>query len=462
MSDSELLKLGRERRDFGLDPTRLTVELLGEKVASRVSFGGRTPAGDGVYAALDGRASVYIVSTNVLGALDLPADGFRSRRLFPQDDPVDAFDIRCGNKAFMRFVREAAGWRMAEPKQAAVSAERVEAFLDGLSAARAQTFVWPVGASNETTVAALSLLACFGLDPENAVSVALRASGGRDRIVSFGKSASAGRVYALAQNGGAIVTVDAALRARVEAESAAFIDARLFPCAAEQVATVLLADGDRRVLLAKDAAGAWRLDEPVAAPADAQAVDALLSRLLRLRTDDLDPACVRVSLATNVPPVAVARQSVFASVNLANLRSREVLRIDPLDVRRLVVTPANTSAVSVVRAADRTVWTVENAQRSGGVDAAAVDRLLRALSPLKAVRVERLSARAGDLGAYGLEIPFCALAVDRRREDAVRRNILIGDKTDGGRFATLGASDAIFVLSDEIVDRLTSKLVRDE
>jgi multidrug efflux system outer membrane protein len=44
---------------------------------------------------------------------------------------------------------------------------------------------------------------------------------------------------------------------------------------------------------------------------------------------------------------------------------------------------------------------------------------------------------------------------------AVRRNVLIGDRTEGGRFATLGATDAVFVLSDETVARLTAALVKE-
>ena len=51
------------------------------------------------------------------------------------------------------------------------------------------------------------------------------------------------------------------------------------------------------------------------------------------------------------------------------------------------------------------------------------------------------------------------VAIDQAKEDSVRRNILIGDEAQGGRFATLGATDAVFVISQEVLNRLTEPLV---
>ena len=66
---------------------------------------------------------------------------------------------------------------------------------------------------------------------------------------------------------------------------------------------------------------------------------------------------------------------------------------------------------------------------------------------------------ASALAAYGLDRPFLTVAVDQDREDAVRRNILIGERTAGGRYATVGSSDAVFVISDDAVSRLAAAIV---
>ena len=87
-------------------------------------------------------------------------------------------------------------------------------------------------------------------------------------------------------------------------------------------------------------------------------------------------------------------------------------------------------------------------------------RVLKALAPLKALRVERLKVSASGLAAYGLDRPVVRLAVDLDRANAVRRNILIGARTpDGGHYATVGAADAVFVVSPEVVEALSAPLV---
>jgi len=85
--------------------------------------------------------------------------------------------------------------------------------------------------------------------------------------------------------------------------------------------------------------------------------------------------------------------------------------------------------------------------------------VLDAVSPLVAARVVKLKVSADDLSAYGLDAPSFVVAIDIEREDAIRRNILVGDRTEGGRFATVGASDAVFVLSESVVDDLSADLV---
>ena len=40
-----------------------------------------------------------------------------------------------------------------------------------------------------------------------------------------------------------------------------------------------------------------------------------------------------------------------------------------------------------------------------------------------------------------------------------RQNIMVGKKTKGGRFATIGASDAVFVIGDEVLNRLSADII---
>ena len=138
------------------------------------------------------------------------------------------------------------------------------------------------------------------------------------------------------------------------------------------------------------------------------------------------------------------------------------MTVDPKKVKRISVLKKDSSqVVSVVYSGDRRSWNVESSARGGVVDSAAVAGLLKKINPLKAVRTVALKATQSELSKYGLENPCYKVAIDQTTEGSVRKNILIGHKTDGGHFATIGAADAIFVISDETVKVLTAELIGD-
>ena len=457
-TDAELLKMGRDRADFSIGASVLSVAVADADGEETVTFGMSTPNSDGVYASVSGVDAVFIVPPEVKAAVDLPADGFRRRSLFlAGPTTVTSIDVRRGKSGMISFERDGDGWK-TDGGQA--SSAKVKSFLSDLTAAEAVGFVWPVGETNETAVASASLLAGYGLDPESSVTVTLKTVDGADAQASFGKDAGDGLVYALAQNGGAVVTVPAALKDAVAQESSLFVDSRLFPVEARSVAAFAVSDGDVSYALTRDADGAWRLDSPISALADKTSVEALLARLLALSPSDADDSGVLVSMSSDAKPVAVSRKSALGDERLDQLRSKDVVKVDPAIVKRLVRTLGG-KTVAVAYARDRRVWDVETEGLSGSVDDKAVGAVLEALNPLVAERVEKLKVSEADLAAYGLDSPFMTLAVDQDREDAVRRNLILGAPVGDGRFATVGASDAVFVLSGDTVSKLALPLLAD-
>ena len=456
LADAELLKMGQYRANYSLEPPLLSVKVTGAGCDETISFGIPTPNADGIYASIAGVDAVFIVPPEVMSAVDLSADSFRRRTLFlASPTTITAFDVKRGTGSVTTFVRDGDGWKTAEGP---ASAAKVKAFLSELTATEAIGFVWPVGASNETAVASSSLLAGYGLDPESSVTVTLKTVDGAVGQASFGKDAGDGLVYALAQNGGAVVTMSAALKDVVAQETALFSDPRLFPLEARKVTAFTVVDDDVSYALSRGADGGWRLESPIFAPADKSAVESLLARLLALSPADADASGVSVAFSSDAKPVRVSRKSALGDGSFEQLRSTEVVKIDPTLVKRLVRTFGG-KPVTIAYARDRRVWDVETEGASGSVDDKAVETVLSAINPLTAKRVEKLKVKAEDLAGYGLDHPFMTLAVDQDRDDVVRRNLMIGAPTDGGRFATVGASDAVFVLSSETVSKLTLPLL---
>jgi len=459
VSDDELLRLGRTLADFSLVEPVVRVSLATARGTETVSFGVLTPSSDGVYAAVEGVGAVFVVPAEVLSAVDRPTEVFRRRTLFSAaPESISSFVLRQGMGSTLSFMRENDGWKVDGEL---ASKARVEDFLAELLSAEVVDFVWPVGASNETERASAALLAGYGLESENAVTVTLKDVDGEDRQLSMGRAATQGRVYASVQNGSAVVTVKETLKTAALQKKTAFADFRLFPIPETSVAFLRLVDGESSYVLSRSEEGKWRMESPVSAPAEADVVRRILAHILALPTSATRDVAkgFSVSLSAEAKPIEVPRDLVMGEDRVDDLRSVEIIRIDPKGVKRLVSTRGGKGArsVSVVRGREDGSWTLESTDDGLVAKPKRISSLLESLDPLVAARVEKLKVSAADLDGYGLGVPFLTIAVDLDRENAVRRNILIGGKTRGGRYATVGSADAVFVISEETVDRLSEE-----
>ena len=461
ISDSELLKLGRTRADFSLEEPVLTVTLTGmDKSVCRFMFGSATPTQDGVYASVEGVDAVFILGKPAFSFVDVRPDDLRQRSLLPLGGAwVTSFEIKREGIPLLEFLRTGAGWNVGSEK---ASSQKITEFIDDLTTASAVSFIWPVGSSNETDHATSSLLAGYGLDPDSAVTVTLNDINGKSRRLSFGKEADDGNVYALVQNGNAIVTVPSKLRDFARQDPVMFTDSRLFPVEARSVNGFSVSSDGSLYSLVRDKDGKWGLESPVVAPADQEASDALLSLILSLSPADVvKENGVAVSVLTNMSKVLIPRERILGKRTFEDLRSREMLKIDAPLVKRIVSTVGGKTpkTASVVYDRERRQWNLDTEADGVAVNVKGVESVLSVLNPLAAVRIEKLAVVAADLDDYGLDTPFLTVAIDQDSDETIRRNILIGKKTRGGRFATIGSSDAIFVISDATVSRLSASIV---
>ena len=461
ISDSELLKLGRTRADFSLEEPVLTVTLTGmDKSVCRFMFGSATPTQDGVYASVEGVDAVFILGKLAFSFVDVRPDDLRQRSLLPLGGAwVTSFEIKREGIPLLEFLRTGAGWNVGSEK---ASSQKITEFIDDLTTASAVSFIWPVGSSNETDHATSSLLAGYGLDPDSAVTVTLNDINGKSRRLSFGKEADDGNVYALVQNGNAIVTVPSKLRDFARQDPVMFTDSRLFPVEARSVNGFSVSSDGSLYSLVRDKDGKWGLESPVVAPADQEASDALLSLILSLSPADVvKENGVAVSVLTNMSKVLIPRERILGKRTFEDLRSREMLKIDAPLVKRIVSTVGGKTpkTASVVYDRERRQWNLDTEADGVAVNVKGVESVLSVINPLTAVRIEKLAVVAADLDDYGLDTPFLTVAIDQDSDETIRRNILIGKKTRGGRFATIGSSDAIFVISDATVSRLSASIV---
>lgn len=461
VTDAEVVRMGRSNADFLLDPPQMKIQLgLQSGAIEDIAFGSATPDGANVYARVLGFDAIFAVPAETMSIVDVNADTFRRRAIANiAYDSVTALDIRRGPGSVSKFIKSPDGWSVSGQK---ALESQIREFITTLVTTEAKSFVWPIGASNESERVSVSLLAGYGLDPESAATITLKSSDGVDCQIAFGNDAGNGLVYALVQNGGAIVMVDGRLKDFAIQDQSLFTDTSLFHAKQESVSFLSIVDGDVLYSLVRDASGKWMIESPISAPASKDVVDSIVAKVLSLTPADMvKENGVSVSISTSTVPVSVSAKSILGDREFEHLRSLEILKIDPLKIKRIVLAsnaqPQLTSAVVYDR--DRQTWNVEG-ESGGEVMISGVKQVLEAVNPLMATSVVGIKVAASSLANYGLDAPAFTIAIDQTSDNAVRKNILIGSKTGDGYFATVGSADAVFVISKAVLEKLTATIIK--
>ena len=458
ISEDELLKLGRVREDFGLNTPQMTLELEIDGGTTRLDFGAVTAMTNGVYASVRGSGLVFIMPMEAFSALDLYSAEFRRREVFScTADSVQRMELRCPARPVISLCKSAEGWT----SEGSTASERcIKELLQAFTTVNAEKFIWPTGETNESSVVTTSLLASYGLDSDNAAQIVFVCENGRELRLSLGGASETGSVYALADGDEAIVTVDASLKALVTSGRDHFVETRLFPFEASQVSAFSIADKHISCALAR-VDGRWRLDSPLTAPAQSETVEKILGGILALTSSDVCDDGISVSVGTNTAPITVVRREVMGELQMEDLRSKDILTIDRPLLRRLTVFYSDDKkrGASVVYSRDNKTWNAEGEYESYPVDMANIELMLETLCPLKASQIVSLKNSASDMATYGLEKPYCTIAIDHDYEGAFRRNLLIGDSTRNGRYATVGTSESVFVISNEDLDKIFNDII---
>ncbi|MBR1588431.1 MAG: DUF4340 domain-containing protein, partial [Kiritimatiellae bacterium] len=348
---------------------------------------------------------------------------------------------------------------------------------DRLASARVADFTLPSaaqppphGTTPDGTLPAAALVP-YGLSADAALSVTVRAMDGSVETVLFGGAAGTNRVWALAQNGKAVVSVDAELAELCRAHEAAFRDTRIFSFRKnEAVKSLSLTAGPLVYVLGRGTNGVWRIDAPVVAPADQALAVALAEKILALKQNDLAANDARAkpdaeilvaveTSAASYPAIAVPAAYFGDGLSFANLRSKTLLTLEPGSVRRLSVKKSSGEAHAVAYDTTRAAWNLETPVEGRRSSPSAIKTVLTALARVDAASVETVAATPADFKRCGLDAPDYIVTVDVESAEAARRNILLGGSAPGGgRYATVGGADAVFVVSRQTASALMTDL----
>lgn len=464
MSFKEIRRMERSMSVFGLSPANVSVTLKSGRRSKKYLFGTTSASGSGVYAGIAGGDGVSIVPASVLSSIPGGAEDVRDRSIARFDvSRVSGIDIRAPGDPFMRIRRSGKSWAVELPSPGPASQESVEYSLAALAGARAASFVGLDG-DDQSAAPRQTTLAQFGLADGQGTEVVLRLDDNSTARVVFGgmENGATNSVYALVQDGSAVAIVDAAAARAFSGGENRFRDTRVFPRDFD-MASVSFSDGSRTWAISKDPSGLWKMSAPVEAPADGDAVAAVVEALLRMRTEDtveegarnsLRVAPVSATPGVEVPPFSIPASAVGGTPALESLRSRTVLAIDVSLVSRVTVVCGGVTNI-VESGANVPGWRL---LRNGDGQQSAreieeMEAFSAAIANIEAASVENLYATADDMRRYGLEEPFAEFAIDFSG-GLPRRNLMLGARCGGGRYAASSRTGAVFALGAAAVNNL--------
>lgn len=464
---------------YGLDEPRARIGIIEGAVTNTILVGRRTPLGDGVFVRQTDHAGLVRVPTSLLDLLPAGVDVLRDHSLLDgSPGSIVRLDIRAP-AGYIQLARDAGGqWRLFQPFSARADSAIVVRLIEQLLACRIVQFVQD----------AVSDLAPYGLDTQNAVTALLNTgSGDGSQMLAFGDPLpnAPHLVYARLQAENSVYAVPQSVRDALRIRPEDLRDRRIPGLVPESTGRIRVEENETVLEIVRDDDGRWQITAPIRAPASAEAVDALfrswagmrltafeetppadappLARIIRLEPRDAAAAPVVLRLGPHPDGPAQTRieiegDSVTAVASPAALldfpldplayRSRDILSIPADDITSLrIVRDGQTTRVDRDPASGR--WPP---------DAPWIERLLPAVAPLRA---DDLLGTAGSR-APGLDHPVLTVTLHLRGKTGLATTILVGDELSPGgpRRAAVRGRDLLFSLSPAVVDALAPPLSR--
>ncbi len=521
---------GMTLADYGLQVSdrRLSVETATGR-AETLLLGGHSPFGDAIYGRLARGSSVFTLPGAILSLFPDDLAALRDRiLLYGSPATTERIDIHRRDAGFLQLVRRKSEWVLQQPLAAKADAAAVRKLLDAVFALRVATFHWDAEPASETdaeTAARLEMtrhgkFETAGL-AEDAARLKITVWTEGDRLgqdLFIGTDVAGTNSQSFARRGGvdAVYTVPSEIIEACSRPVDTFRSRSVFHGAAADIGFIRLQQGDNQLELERlpSAAGGnagWRLRTPLRAPADPEAVQALLVRLLELKVDTFlggsDPVAanssheppMRITLARTSPAEATDEPAApdgngngsttltlgknADGIRLATIATREdnrftldaqatadldaslisplrfrhrlMLAVDPAAVSRIeVTTPTHTCRVT--RATATLTWQSPD-DPTLTVDTAAVTNLLAAAARIEAGRF--VAFMPPDLSAYGLDKPVAAVTFGFRATEGLQNTLLLGSAADDAwHHAMIQGHEFVFLLPKNRISSLLQPL----
>lgn len=506
ISVEQQTRRGLTAGSFGLDAPRARLNVGSDERQDEVVIGGAVPLMRQVYVMTGQSLDVLAASSDVEGAIPASLDALRDRAVLPAwFERISRLEIR-HPAGFVQLTFRGGEWRIQQPQDARADGAAVERLIGVLRRLSVEAF------SSEPSSADPAAYG-FGRD-EAVLQISVWQEGIPEPVeVTMGKAKqdNPDLVYARVSDMGVMCLLKKECIPPLTVTAGALRDRRICDAVPSAVTAVVLRDGEKKLVMQRQAGEGWMITDPLRVKADTALVGGFLRRLCMIQAEPADgvaasnlvfqmstSATWRVVVSTAAPTNAPAAGSqavaapgtTWSYVMATNAQNgtrvvyheearqvfrigtgdfpgnmpvadalvymdRRVLNVDPGKVRRLTVVRGGVEE-SVVRDAQGR-WSADSPPDAKVADAA-VSVVLRALSEIQADRVE--SASVTNPASYGLGDRAARLTVGLSGAGGIQKTVAVGGETaDGKVYAALQGQDVVFVLPKETAAALIQKLV---
>ncbi len=264
--------------EYGLEhpAIQVTLRLKGDKPPAVLLLGDKNPNGFSIYAKRGDQPAVFLVADILRTRLDRKAADFRDKTLLVlEPDKVKQLELIAKGRSIKLSRSGGDTWELTQPIKGKADASAIRQLLWNIKDARVKEFL-AGGADAKRR---------YGLDTPDFIVSLTEPDASKRLLLKKAPDPKMG-LYALADPGEWVVTVDARLLTELSKSPFDLRDRSLFRFETTDVKTIELRRGDQSIKLAKEG-DAWKLTAPTQADTQAGKVYDLLYALKELRFIDL-------------------------------------------------------------------------------------------------------------------------------------------------------------------------------
>ncbi|MFA6174244.1 MAG: DUF4340 domain-containing protein [Kiritimatiellales bacterium] len=466
--------------NYGFDTPRARITFKNNRGTFTWLIGRDAPVGKTLYVMPAAGGDIIAAPRTLLNLVPQDPSWIRDRTLFSGEvAAVRGLDLR-RTAGFLQLRQpEGNGWVMQQPHTGRADIQPVHAMIEKIFSGRIADFV-----SDEKAD-----LTAYGLE-KPAYELTVFTQDERTQTLLVGKPLpeKPETRYAKRIESDSVFTVPAEWTKDLETDAGLLRSRHVVSLQPEHVTAIQLARGEQQIELLRTNSQ-WQVVRPIRWDADAEQTGELLKALTggtveefidtpsaaqtaqmaaapwravltaggktnTLHISDLGTNGMRLVQCNDELSFCTATGSVVRDTFIDPLfyRSRTVLEVNPSLIQKITVQSGGTELS--VQKTDNGVFAASQTSRQ--VNAEALTDLMWTLNELRTERY--VDFNPVSLKPYGLDQPQTALTVTLSDTNAIGRMVLLGSKTENGRFAMIQGQNIVFVVSEKTAQTLTREL----